>query len=38
VARVAFVMEQTLGSITHYLNLRRAESEAPDGLSGAGGG
>jgi glycosyltransferase involved in cell wall biosynthesis len=27
VKRVAFVMEQTLGSITHYLNLRR-ESEA----------
>src|SRR5436309_6167996 len=26
-------MEQTLGSITHYLNLRRAESEAPAGLS-----
>ncbi|TMB40200.1 MAG: glycosyltransferase [Deltaproteobacteria bacterium] len=32
-ARVAFVMEQTLGSITHYLNLRRAESEAPAGFS-----
>jgi glycosyltransferase involved in cell wall biosynthesis len=32
VTRVAFVMEQTLGSITHYLNLRRAESEAPAGL------
>ncbi|MFL5248371.1 MAG: glycosyltransferase family 4 protein [Myxococcales bacterium] len=31
-ARVGFVMEQTLGSITHYLNLRRAEAEAPDGL------
>src|SRR4051812_24181155 len=26
-------MEQTLGSITHYLNLRRAEAEAPEGLS-----
>src|SRR5215469_12570322 len=28
--RVAFVMEQTLGSITHYLNLRREEREARD--------
>src|SRR6266851_5566465 len=26
--RIAFVMEQTLGSVTHYLNLRREESEA----------
>jgi glycosyltransferase involved in cell wall biosynthesis len=26
--RIAFLMEQTLGSITHYLNLRRAESVA----------
>jgi glycosyltransferase involved in cell wall biosynthesis len=25
---IAYVMEQTLGSITHYLNLRRAESAA----------
>lgn len=32
-ARVGFVMEQTLGSITHYLNLRRAETEVPEGLS-----
>ncbi len=29
---VAFVMEQTLGSVTHYLNLRREESAA-DGLT-----
>ena len=26
--RIAFVMEQTLGSVTHYLNLRREQSEA----------
>jgi glycosyltransferase involved in cell wall biosynthesis len=26
---IAYVMEQTLGNITHYLNLRRAESVAP---------
>ena len=25
---IAYVMEQTLGSITHYLNLRREESAA----------
>ncbi len=30
---VAYVMEQTLGNITHYLNLRRAESmAAPPGV------
>ena len=29
---VAFVMEQTLGSVTHYLNLRREESAA-EGLT-----
>lgn len=29
--RVAYVMEQTLGSITHYLNLRRAEGLSPGG-------
>jgi glycosyltransferase involved in cell wall biosynthesis len=28
---IACVMEQTLGSITHYLNLRREESECPGG-------
>jgi len=27
---IAYVMEQTLGSITHYLNLRREESAAED--------
>src|SRR3954468_1199455 len=27
---VAFIMEQTLGSITHYVNLRREESAAGD--------
>src|SRR4051812_31502240 len=26
---IAYVMEQTLGNVTHYLNLRNAESEAP---------
>jgi glycosyltransferase involved in cell wall biosynthesis len=25
--RIAYVMEQTLGNVTHYLNLRRAEAE-----------
>jgi glycosyltransferase involved in cell wall biosynthesis len=28
--RIAFLMEQTLGSITHYLNLKRAEALAQD--------
>lgn len=28
---LAYVMEQTLGSITHYLNLRRGEPERVDG-------
>src|SRR6478609_6575622 len=27
---IAYVMEQTLGSITHYLNLRREESVSQD--------
>jgi hypothetical protein len=26
--RVAFAMEQSLGNVTHYLNLRAAEQEA----------
>ena len=29
---IAYVMEQTLGSITHYLNLRREESASPSPL------
>jgi glycosyltransferase involved in cell wall biosynthesis len=29
---IACVMEQTLGSVTHYLNLRREEAECPGGL------
>jgi glycosyltransferase involved in cell wall biosynthesis len=29
--RIAFLMEQTLGGVTHYLNLRREEAEA-DGI------
>src|SRR5438552_11425407 len=29
--RIAFLIEQTLGSITHYLNLRREENAA-DGI------
>lgn len=28
--RIAFVMEQTWGNVTHYLNLRRYEDEAKD--------